>query len=267
MKTMFAFMLFCSIMSAKAELVNLVRDGDAESGKTENWSGVSVVTDDVKNGKKCFKSTAGKVISRELIPVSLDKKYELSAYIKAVNDADETIYFGLIPFDKDKHEISSYNVTKLPEKNTDTELVEKCSPESQNIKVKNASNWVTGNFRCIAFDIKKDSSDLPNYNISLPGVSKIQKKEGYWEVTLKKPCGKAYPAGTKVREHTASLDHIFIFLNKAVPDEWTLFSGKIKSGTHIKDFWPGTAFVKVVIYCNPPDSGILFDDITLKELK
>lgn len=214
------------------------------------------------------------LLSKKLIPIKDKVKYSLGGKFKKGSAKAGKFFFGLAPFDKEKKPIRMIEVN--PVYQSGTVLAEPCKSDDKIIKIKNGSSWKQNSYVAIAFDVQKSFKDLPNRNLSSLGVVKIEKKEGYWNVYLKKPCGKAYPAGTSVREHSAGSSYIYCgAFARAAANDWTTASGTIgkiaaKTNSHNrKNFWPGTCYVKVLLYANylcKSDVILDFKDISFKEL-
>ena len=118
--------------------------------------------------------------------------------------------------------------------------------------MKDASKWKKANFTLVAFNTKKDLSDLPN-NAMSPIIDKVEQKNGMWEVMLKSPMTKAYPAGTAIRQQTHGSTYMYTGAGYAsTPQDWKEFSGKVKgiakSGTPYNQWWAGTKKAKIVIF-------------------
>ncbi len=266
--------LALSIGANAEEAVNLVKNGDAETGTTDGWYAMTVVSDGAKSGANCFEVTGKQktVLSKDLIPIDPEKTYELSGWFKAVGDKPSTAYFGVEPLDKNKKPIRSENIKVI--EGTDTALAEACRKADTVIKIKDGAKWqVIKDWGVVAFDTDPAGglADLPNANTSSFGITAVEKKDGYWEVSLAKPCGKEYPAGTAVREQRAFGSYIYsAAADKKIPAQWTQLAGSVKGtakGHSNCQFWPGTAFVRIVILANfkEPDVKLLIDDLQFKE--
>ncbi|MFA6716859.1 MAG: hypothetical protein WCS27_15880 [Victivallaceae bacterium] len=143
------------------------------------------------------------------------------------------------------------------------------------LKVADCSQWDMKKLTrtAVAFNAEEDFSDLPNFNLSSP-IAKLKKKAGVYEITLKNPLKKTYPAGTKISQHynyNWGGGMYCAASRKLTPKEWTDYSavvkGTAKCGAPGKQFWPGTKYVRVVFLLNfrdPKDSDCqtLVDDIS-----
>ena len=261
------------------EAVNLVKNGDAETGSLENWKNLTeVISENVHSGNYCF-LVQGKKIPRsvEFIPVDPARTYTLKGWFKSASEKKSRLYFGFIPYDAKKRRILGQEVNCV--EGTETTLVEACTTIDTVIKIANGAKWKAAGNMLIAF--KADDSgkyeDLPNRKLSSRSITKIENKGDFWEIHLKNKCGKAYPAGTKVREHVsggASYGYTAA-QGQTVPMEWTEFTGEIKGeaikGKPYKKWWCGTKYARILIigtdYNCKQDKEIelLIDDISMTE--
>ncbi len=215
----------------------------------------------------CFTGkTPGFGIASNFFKVDPNKTYQLSGRFKNTGKNQAPLAFGIIPYDKEQRRIMAYNLCTV--KGTETELVEACLPESMNIKVKDASKWRDGKRLCAAFNQKPG---IPNFNTTPLGIKKIVKSGDVWNIILLKPCGKSFPAGTKVAEN---IQNSFICMYpvrpvKTIPEKWTEYRAAIKgfaSGPSVNQWWPGTEYGKAVITIGKNAKTVLFDDISVKEI-
>jgi hypothetical protein len=253
--------------------VNLIKNGDAETGTLDNWIGFSKVSSDgPHSGKFCFLAQ-GKALAmcNEFIPVEPARTYTLTAWIKSLGKGENRALVGYAPFDAAKNPIQPQEVEVTL--GSETKLFEACTAADKVIKITDGSQWQATENNCIAF--KADDSgkyaDLPNRNLSTSfGVVKVENKGAYWEVQLKNACGQNYPAGTKVREHASANGYIYNAFVGPVPTEWTQCTGVIKrmaaSGTPTDQWWHGTKYVKVILLLNfgqDPNCSTAVDDVSV----
>lgn len=255
------------------EAEDLVKGGDAETGSI--WARGNVkIADGGEGGGKCFSTrTRGSWIGKQRIPVSPEKTYVLSASFKSTGKAKSRAYLGFVPFSAKGRQIGPQMVNVCL--NTLTALAEDCKKTDKIIKIVDGAKWKTGRHFLIAFGAKKDFSDLPNSKLSSANFVKIEKKEGFWEVELKGPCGQAFPKGTQVRAQAFGGSYMYCLVAyKEIPDKWTRYTVKIKGmakyGAPSNKFWPGTASVSLLALTNygqtKGDMELLVDNISLVEL-
>jgi hypothetical protein len=253
-----------------AQTVNLVKNGDAESGSA-NWNPkvVATVPEAAHSGANGFKTLSDSVNSIEAIPVDTAKTYKLSGFFKSADNKKVNLYFGLIACDAKNVPIYCHNINAVPD--TDTELAEACQKGDTVLKIKDAGKWgavkKTMVIACNT-DPSGEYKDLPNRDLVMD-ITKIEFNGKLWEVTLAKECGKALPAGTNIRLHMMA--GTFIYASTKIgfnSPGWVELTGTIKdsvkSGRSDIKFWPGTKSVKVLI--SSYNGSVLFDDIKLEEV-
>ena len=277
-------LLICLVMiTVTATAGNLLRNGGAEDADAcPQWGAAALRNTEIKRtGAAAFeldkkyksfkfedKNNLG-VTSPELIPVDSGKSYYLEAYLKSVDpEKPASAYFGLLMYDKDKRPINWGNVHVIP--GTETELAANADKGAVSVMVVDAGKWPSGDYHAIAFNVRSDLSDLPNFDIS-PNIAKIEKKDGRYEVTLKAPLKESYPAGTKIREHSSYDVPLFWVGDGWVPNDWKRYvatiGGEAAFGIPVNMFWKGTRFVRVFVqlgnYNRIPQDGarLLADDI------
>jgi len=205
--------------------------------------------------KLSFPSKGPTTVKGEFHTVDPNKRYTLTGWFKSVGKEPSNLYLGFMCFDADKRLIASEQVGVVG--GTETLLYEECKKEDTVIKVEHAFKWKENPRVCVAFDADDSGRyrDLPNRNLSGFGIIKLDEKDGYWEVRLNEPCGRAYPAGTKVREHSAGPAYLYCAAAaQAVPAEWTQYSGSVmglsEAGAGNARWWPGTKYAKFVALLN-----------------
>jgi Carbohydrate binding domain len=256
-----------------APAANLVKNGDAETGNFENWTGwKELMSEGVHGGKHCFRQKGYTVIkSSEPIPVDPEKTYILSGWLKSAGEEDSKVYFGFVALDKDKKTIATQFVNAQAK--TETTLAADCKKEDTVVKITDGTNWKVDVHRYIAFEVDDSGkyADLPNKNLSKRGTTVVEQKGDLWEVTMAAPIGKAYPAGTKIRQHRSGAGYMYTACSgKSVPQEWTRYTGKVSgvaaSGYPANKWWPGTKYTKVLFLANygMKKKGVLLaDDISV----
>jgi len=261
---------------AWAQVSNLVTNGGAETGDKANWVGVtSVISEGAHSGSYCLLSEGGSVVyTSQFIPVDTAKTYMLKGWFKSTGNAPSKLYFGYMPCDANKKQIMPAHVLVYP--GTETTLTENCKKEDMLLKIADGSKWQAAPYAMAAFGVDDSGNyaDLPNRNLASTGILKVEKREGYWEVQLAKPCNISYPANTKVREHRAAGTYIYNAAGpKLVPAEWTEYQGTI-TGESLNTapptmWWKGTKFAKILILSNEgqdKEFKLLIDDISMEEL-
>ncbi len=255
---------------------NLVRNGDAETGTLDNWTGFTKVVSDMPHaGKFCFlKQGPTLVKSNEFLPIDPATTYTLSGWFRATSNNPSTVFLGYVPYDADKNPIQPANVLVVP--GSETSLVDACKADDTILEIADGAMWTTGEPTCIAFEVDDTGrySDLPNRKLTSYSILRVENRGDHWVVQLKNPCGQTYPAGTKVREHSAGGTYIYNAAGgRSTPAQWTQFSATIrgvaKSGAPADQWWHGTKYAQILMLLNygqSEDVGALADDITMRRM-
>jgi hypothetical protein len=273
----------CQLIQADDTKPNLLKNGDFETSKIENFSAKQVklaITsqDEAYESNHAMSLTIPKggknrqVLSSELIPVDPKKEYTLSLMLKSSGRAESRdVYVGLVCYTEEKKLIYSQAINRL--ENTETELLADAWPGDTVLKVKKADQWKSSPNSYVAFNVddSRAVSDLPNFNLSPIGIQSVTEKGGACEIELAKPMTESYPAGTKIRQHNAGNAYVFCTLiSKTIPKEWKEYSGKVAGVSDRlsnNQFWPGTRYVQVVIIPGRGTSErLLVDNIKLEEI-
>ena len=268
--TAMALLLSGAALAQEAE--NIIKGGDAESGSIWRVGDVKIV-DGGEGGGKCFSSKKPATwVGKQRIAISPDKTYTLSASLKSGGKVKSRAYFGFVPYTAKGRQIGPQMVNAYPE--TSTTLAEDCKKTDKVVRIVDGSQWKAGRHWLIAFDVKEDLSDLPNFHLSSPHFDRLEKKDGYWEIELPRPCGQSYPKGTAVRAQRYGGTYMYALRGgQETPDKWTRCKVKVKgvtkSGARSTQFWPGTAYVELLVLANHgqarKDVDLLVDDISLAE--
>ena len=224
----------------------------------------------VKNGvftaKGPFTATSKKVFK-----VDPAKKYRVSGTVKGISGKTGYIYLGFVPYNAQNRWIHPASANCGA--NTFTELAAPVKKGDKVIKVKDASKWDSKTpYGAVAFDAKADFSDLPNFNFVFVPKNSIAKKGDVWEITLKTPLAKAYPAGTKIRQQLSSSTYIYAVIRKVADKELQLagtVSGLYKNKIGFGKFWPGTKTFRLLVMhgSTKPDAVLEIKNLKLEEVK
>lgn len=184
-------------------------------------------------------------------PVDVNKIYEMEAYAKLISTVSGPCYLGFTIFDKDGRQIPAYAVNATG--GSETTLAREVKVGDKTILVKAAPKWVKGAFQVVIWGVKKDLSDLPNYNF-LGDVTGMQQNGENVEVTLKAPAKAAVPAGTSVRLHSQGGYMYTGGYCMPKTDDFTRLKGKAKGRTKFGMYgsvWaPGAVKAKVIMLVN-----------------
>ena len=213
------------------------------------------------------------VYSRKAVKVDPAKKYRLSMDVRYPGEPVNSLFTGFVPFAKNGRLITSASINTYA--NSGTELAEDAKAGDTVLKLKNAQKWLNSTPSSgIAFNVKDDFSDLPNYEVLLIKKGSIRKAGEVWELELVKPLTKAYPAGCKVRQHIYAGTYLYSKIaRKLDAKNWVNVSGEItgiqKCTRSDKTFWPATDSVRVLIMTSSssPESVLEVKNIKLEEVK
>jgi hypothetical protein len=258
--------LFMSSGLIAGEEVLFKWGADAQTLKKE-WNG-KIKYEDI-DGKLCgVVDNKNTITTKKFIPVKAGKKYTLSGSFKSLGNETSRGYYGFITYDKKKRHIATINANTIP--GSATTLARDCKKGDKTVLVKANKKWKINN--AVAFNAKDDFSDLPNYEIAYK-ILKIVPENGNMKLQLSATVKKAYPAGTKVRAHTAACGSYLytVISGSRIPKTWKAYSKSAVLGNPgqigSQFFRPGTAFVKILIlpnYVKKKDEKIAFTALSLK---
>ena len=203
------------------------------------------------------------------IPIDLKKKYRISCEYRMAPGSKSAakLYFAPISYDKNGQEISA--VDQYCIRGTETVLAAPAKKGDKVVRIKNGTKWFV-KWGAIAFNAKSDFSDLPNNDFIY--ISSIRKNGDVWEVSLKKPLAKDYPAGTSVREQRAGASYRYVCYAKP-QTEWTestrIIQGE-KNETapgYAKAWRLGTVNAGIVFFTNGSPIDIEIRNISIVEEK
>lgn len=132
---------------------------------------------------------------------------------------------------------------------------------AKSLTVKDASKWKKGKHDYVAFNAKNDMSDIPNFELA-GKITKIEKTGDVYTISFARPLRKAYPAGTKVRQHRAGGTYIYTKYGKT-PKEWASWKGKKAQGKVLRK----ATYLRPMIMINArkKGSGAVFTDFIVEE--
>lgn len=198
---------------------------------------------EVKDGVVTMNLNYGIKLSKDFIKVAKGKKYTVSGefFITGNPPAKTFLYFGIIPYTAKGEEISHAAIAwAMPE--SVAELAADVKAGDKSALIKGASEWKILPHGRLAFNAKKDRSDLPNFELSDFFIADKTEKnsDGTVKVFFKKGIEKDYAAGTPVRQHRSGNMFPYVgFGDKA--GQWVKFS------TTFKSLYIGTEQIKVAL--------------------
>lgn len=239
-----------------------------------DWEGMVKVNTEIKRSGQISFELYGKypteIISSRMIPIDMNKTYNLSAYLRTLDKQfPASAFMGLRMYDKNKKPITIQNVGVCL--GTETTLAADAVRGAKELRIVTNAAWLKQQNAVIVFNAGAEYEDLPNFDIS-PEIEKTINEGETDRVILKGSLGKAYPSGTKVRLHAPWAAPLYGVAHGWMPTEWrefsATFSGEAQSGTPGHQFWRGTKYVRVFVwfgnYDKIPKEGarLLVDDIT-----
>lgn len=204
------------------------------------------------------------IYSRRSFEVEPEAEYELSGMFRTPDSQSELsrFEFGFDPIDADGNRVAPVAVQSI--RGTFSALVAPANVGDKEVKVKKNGKWQKNG--TIAFNAKKDFSDLPNKNTVR--YSKAEEREEILILTLKESLNKSYREGCGVRNHVNNRLWTGNRFEK-VPKAWTKFSGKIKGiskdAVSNNQWWPGTERARIFILV-PEKAMLEFKDVTVRKI-
>ncbi len=186
------------------------------------------------------------VESPEFIKIDPECGYKFSGRLVGNEGGKATV--GLSFFDISKRKIYPSQVNAVA--NTETELVNPVKRGDTVVIVKDASKWRNPQQAAIiAFNAKKDCSDLPNAFVSYY-IKSIQKTDAGYAITMSRPVAGNYKAGTLVRQHHDGGWNNLGIAPQNITAGGTPLKGEAKRALNSglwNRVWPGAAYAKVYI--------------------
>ena len=217
-----------------------------------DYSGSFQKSSNIENGVRI--DSRGKFValdSKKRIAVDLKKKYRISCEYRITPGAknEARFYFMPVCYNSKGRMITAACQTVL--RNSDSVLTAAAKKGDKVIKVKDASKWNV-KYANVAFNAKKDLSDLPNFDVH--GIASIKKSGDVWEVALRKALTGNYPAGTAVRVQRDGMTHRYMLAFASPQAQWVKFS-RVLSGAkpdgypgYLNTWRPGTAQAALRIF-------------------
>ena len=237
---------------------------------------LKVVEPGRRPGEKTFSlaAPAMRVLS-QAVPVNPSRRYRLSGWLRSgAADNLSISCFGLVMQDARGRNILKSNVDAVPR--SDTALLQTAKKGAMELTIKDGANWEKRRSvrTMVAFNVKPEFADLPNFELS-PIVTRVRKAGDGASciVTLSKPLEKEYPAETPVRQHRYGEFFYGGIAYSRVPAQWTRFTAEIGGmavpGAPAGKFWANTKAVRVMLMSDAARKGaeLQFSDIIFEEVK
>ncbi len=261
----------------KTEAIQLMPNQE----QAASWRGKVEYSKENERGKgPCF-VLYGKyptpLIYNKFIPVDASKTYVLKASFRTLDPAlPASGYMGLELYDAQKRKLCFINVAA--NNNTESEVVSARKGDKFLI-VKMNPKWPKVKYCAVAFNVKKDFSDIPNFDVS-PQCGKMSATEdGNLRVELRGKLKKDYPAGPPVRLQAPWGTTMYYLASGWMPaGDGKEFTSRIsgildKPGTSSVSFWKGTKYVRPFIWFGNwnrrPEKGakLLIDGFSFEEIR
>jgi len=224
--------------------------------------------------KDGFYSVSGKrfwVQGKKAFAVDPAKKYTVSGEFRFRGTPLKSFYVGLTPLTEKEQPIPCAGIHAEP--GTETTLAAPAAVGDTTLKLADAQKWNNKfPYAAVAFNVKDNFADFPNYDHVSMKKGSVKKAGDVWEIELGGPLKKAYPAGTRVRQHRFGGAYIYTTMKfKDFNSDWQKFSGTVTGMTQSvrsdTQFWPCTAKARVIILSNSgaDDSVVEFRNIVVEE--
>ncbi len=197
--------------------------------------------------------------------ITIDPEAEYEITLRAKNTGKPfSLYVGFAT------DVTAQQVHSLPK--TVTELTEDVKKGDTVLKVKDASGWQKGRGFFAAFRAEPlKAADLPNRNLSKPGIKDIRQNGDIWEIELASPSPVAAAKGEFLREHRSGSTFNFIHSQWLNTGKWVDVKCKVNGisagGPEKGKFWPGTKKGRVVISFVGSNAAGVINDVRLVKIK
>lgn len=224
----------------------------------------------VQNGITKVSGPETHVMTSKFFDVSPGKQYKISGEIR-VPKGSKRFYFGIVCYDAKGRHIQGGEAA--PVIGSDTVLIKPVKKGDRVILVKDASKWQKRAGSTVAFNTKKGYADLPNRDLSRGPVTHIEKAESgnHWEITLRLPFRKTYPAGIGIRQQIGAA-YLFLIGNRKVGSQWQKFSAtadcrlRTAQDQFKKGLYPGTRKIRFVLHMPGRGNTVEMKNIQIKPL-
>lgn len=269
--------LFCTVFSPLLNAGELIRP----AGSKQDWN--------VKRGR-IVKNENG--VTRVTLPCLLElkpakrikiepgKRYNLSGEFRFVGregqELSKPLVFGYMSYLDNGTRIYHASVLRLY-KNF-AQLVKDVPKGATSIIIKGdarVKHWERrlnrgmGSHYHIAFGVKADNSDLPNFRLSPrlkdKGITRLE--NGNWKIEFRSPLTFEAPAGEDVGFHYIGASYMNVEKGRVFGGEWNKLSGTYaaKAAKGVQPFYVGTEAVGFAFFCHHRGGAIEFRNICMTE--
>ncbi|MBR7130718.1 MAG: hypothetical protein IKC82_01845 [Lentisphaeria bacterium] len=189
--------------------------------------------------------------TEKLIAVEPGKTYTLSGEVRNGSDRPgNAIGIGWEIFNEQKVPLRGWMCRAVAK--SSTTLAAPVKKGDTQIKIADGKNWQLLSWTWLQWNLKDDLADLPTNNCVQ--IKSVAKDGAGLILTLMRPFPEDLPAGTAVRQAPRS-DMFRGFPNLVkLNGDWQKFtltlSGISKDGIHLRQWWPGTRYCRVVLMAN-----------------
>ena len=204
-----------------------------------------------KDGSFSVQSKRAWVNGKGFFAVDPAKKYTVSGEFRFLGTPPRSFSLGLALLTAKNQPIPPASIHAVP--GTETTLAAPAAVGDKSIKVAAAEKWDNRTpVSAAVFNIKDGYADFPNYTYVATKKGSIKKAGDVWEIELGEPLKKAYPAGTRIRQHLFGGTFLYTTVKlRNFSSDWQAFSGSVTGMTENarsdKQFWPRTAKARVII--------------------
>ena len=249
---------------AAAEVIVPVSAMDMEITKTDWSPNIQRILQDKGDGVWSIDKRANMTTAR-LVAVEPGKTYTFSGEVRNGSDRPgNAVGIGFEAINDQKAPLRGWMCRALA--NTETTLAAPVKKGDTQIKITNGKNWQMLSWTWLQWNLKQDLADLPTTNIAQ--IKSVAKDGAGLILTMTAPFPEDLPAGTAVRQAPRS-DMFRGMPNLIKLDEnWQKFSfslsGISKDGIHLRQWWPGTKYFRIVIMANVSGSKPVLEFRNLK---
>lgn len=258
------------MMLSMSLLTSLLAAEDIIKNFNDEWDGAKKLEIEKIDGKEVITIEGDeRIFSKKFYPAALGKTYTLSGNFRSLGKNPSRLFFGFDCYDKNKKYIYPENSNIITD--SETVLVKDCKIGDKEIYIKSNSKWRKNCY--VAFNVKKDYSDLPNFSTRLK-VKKIETEDDMMKLVLSSALHKAYSVGTKIRAHVNTFGpHVYTVRRGAgIPfGKWQLCKDSAQLAAPGQAGWKylqtGTAYFKILILVNygkKKDEKLALMDIKLE---
>jgi len=223
-----------------------------------------------KDGAFSVQSKRIWVNGKSIFAVDPAKKYTVSGEFRFLGTAPRSFSLGLALLTAKNQPIPPVTIHAVP--GTETALAAPAAVGDKSVKVAAAEKWNSKTpVGAVVFDIRDGYADFPNYAYVGMKKDSIKKEGDVWEIGLGEPLKKAYPAGTRVRQHLFGGTFLYTTSKyRNFSSDWQKFSGTVTGMTENtrsdRKFWPRTAKARVIILTSggKDDSVLEFRDLKVE---